>query len=70
MREVELQVWRILAVVEVGCMACIAGGRRSFEVVVEVTGRTWQCAVRAGKCISGYAQVIELGVEPSAHGVA
>ena len=69
-REIELHVRWILAVVEVGCVARIAGGRRSFEHIVDVAGGAGQRAVGTGERVAGNAQVIEPGVEPRAHGVA
>jgi len=59
----------IVAVEEVTRVARIAGGRCSFEYIVDMACNAGQCGVRAGECITGIFQVVELGAYPVVHGV-
>ena len=69
-RQAKLHVRGIVGACEIGCVARVAGRRRSLEYIVDVACRALQRGVRPGQWVAGDLQMVKLGVEPRVHCVA
>ena len=65
--QAELQVIWVLSRDKLSGVACVAGRRCCFELVIDVTGRTCQCGMHTSECEACELEVIEDCVVPTIH---